>query len=73
MYQSFLFCLSLHLLQFLNGFPVKPFGQKHIGLPWSSSQSAFKPQGLGSQGSEGAEQAILGLPVYPFGHLQTER
>lgn len=29
-----------HLLQFLNGFPVSPFGQKQIGLPRSNSHKA---------------------------------
>lgn len=39
-----------YLLQFLNGFPVNPFGQKHIGLPLSNSHNAFTPHGFGSHG-----------------------
>jgi hypothetical protein len=50
-----------HLLQFLNGFPVNPFGQKHIGFPLSISHIAFKPHGFGSQGLVGPKQKDLKL------------
>lgn len=42
-----------NLLQFLNGFPVNPFGQKQIGLPLSLSHIAFVPHGFGIHGFDG--------------------
>lgn len=62
--------IILDLLQFLNGFPVSPLGQKQIGFPLSISQSACKPHGLGSQGFDGGRQPIAAFPWYPGGHLQ---
>jgi hypothetical protein len=40
----------------LNGFPVIPFGQKHIGFPPSISHIAFTPHGFGSQGLVGPKR-----------------
>lgn len=53
---------SRYLLQFLNGFPVNPFGQKQIGFPLSSSHNAFIPQGLGSQGFLGGRHSSKASP-----------
>lgn len=52
-----------YILQFLNGFPVNPFGQKQIGFPLSNSHIAFKPHGFGSQAFVGGLHPISGLPV----------
>lgn len=54
--------LKGYLLQLLNGFPVKPLGQKQIGFPLSFSQSAFVPHGLGAHGFDGGSQPICGFP-----------
>lgn len=59
-----------YLLQFLNGFPVKPLGQKQIGLPRSNSHKALIPQGFGSHGFVGGLHPIFGSPLYPGEHLQ---
>lgn len=60
-----------YLLQFLNGFPVNPFGQKHTGLPASISHIAFKPHGFGSQGLLGGLHPNRPSPLYPGGHLHS--
>jgi hypothetical protein len=55
---------SKYLLQFLNGFPVNPFGQKHIGFPLSISHFAFMPHGFGSQGLLGPKRNILNKIIH---------
>jgi len=57
---------SKHLLQFLNGFPVNPFGQKHIGFPLSISHIAFMPHGFGSQGLLGPKQKHFKLNTFNY-------
>jgi hypothetical protein len=56
-------------MQFLNGFPVVPFGQKQIGCPASNSHIAPKPHGFGMHGFDGGLQPICAFPSYPGGHL----
>lgn len=62
----------MNLLQLMKGFPVSPLGQKQIGFPLSSSQKAFCPQGLGSQGFFGGLQWDDASPSYPGRHLQVD-
>ena len=59
-----------NLLHCSNGFPVNPFGQKHIGLPLSFSHMASKPQGFGTHGLVVVSvHPTSGFPWNPGKHL----